>query len=451
MKIEKVSSQYREKKISATEAAGLVNNGMWVDYGAIGGFPSLIDEKLAERCKDLREVKIRAENCPSRLPAADPRQDHLVYNSWFLGKQDRVHHLAGSCSYIPFGLGEGPRIYREHLKDKSDIVFVEVSPPDGDGYFNFGTSITRQKAMCDVAKTVVVEVNPSQPWVFGGYDEMIHISKVHYIVENDKYRIPEFALPEVEAEDRQIAGHIAAYIQDGSTLQIGIGGIPGAVATILKDARVRDLGIHSEMFNDSMMDLIKAGLVTNQKKKINPGKSVFCFAAGTRQLYDFINHNREMGGFPVDYTNNPAVIAQQEKQVAINGALKIDLKGQVCSESVGFRQISGTGGQLEFTRGAYNSAGGHAFICLHSTFVDKKGRAHSRIVPSLESGDTVTVPATDVSEVVTEFGTVNLKGQTAWQRARLLISIAHPQFRDYLEETAVECGLITRGSRSCGI
>jgi acyl-CoA hydrolase len=447
----KLTKDYKQKLISADDAAGLVVSGMWVDYGAIGGFPSLIDEKLAGRVKELADVKIRAENCPSRIPGTDPEQKHFIYNSWFLGKQDRSHNAAGCCSYIPFGLGEGPRIYRERLKDNVDIVFVEVTPPDANGYFNFGSSITRQKAMCDVAKIVVVEVNQSQPWVHGGYDESIHISKVNYVVENSSYGIAEFARPQVTSEDQLIADHIAGFIEDGATLQIGIGGIPGAVSKLLKDAGIKNLGIHSEMINDSMMELIEAGLVTNHKKKLNPGKSVFCFAAGSKRLYDFINRNPEVAGFPVDYTNNPGVIAGHDKQISINSALKIDLKGQVCSESVGFRQISGTGGQLEFTRGAYASAGGHAFICTHSTYIDKNGQAHSRIVPCLETGDTVTVPATDVSEVVTEYGVVNLKGQTSWQRAKLLISIAHPEFREKLEREAVKCGLITRGSRGSGL
>jgi acyl-CoA hydrolase len=445
--INKLNDEYQRKLISAQEAAGLVNSGMWVDYGAIGGFPSLVDRELAARAQELSGVKIRSENCPSRIPASDPEQKHFIYNSWFLGKQDRVHHTAGSCSYIPFGLGEGPKIYRELLKDQSDIVFIEVTPPDANGFFNFGSSITRQKAMCDTAKKVVVEVNQSQPWVFGGYDEAVHISKVDFVVENQEYGIAEIGPTEITEEDRRIAEHITAFIQDGATLQIGIGGMPGAVGRMLKHSGLKDLGIHSEMINDSLMDLVQCGLVTNSKKVLNPGKSVFCFAAGSKHLYDFVNRNPAVAGYPVDYTNNPAIIAQQDKQVAINGALKVDLKGQVCSESIGFRQISGTGGQLEFTRGAFASRGGHAFICLHSTYVESQGRAHSRIVPVLEAGDTVTVPATDVSQVVTEYGAVNLKGQTAWQRAQSLISIAHPQFRAKLEEEAFRYGLITRGSR----
>jgi acyl-CoA hydrolase len=446
-----LNNEYKQKLISADEAAGLVTNGMWIDYGAIGGFPSLVDEKIGGRAKELSDVKIRAENCPTKIPGIDPEQNHFIYNSWFLGKTERGYNVAGSCSHIPFGLGEGPRLYRERLKDNVDIVFIEVSPMDANGYFNFGSSITRQKAMCDVAKKVVVEVNESQPWVYGGYDEAIHISKVHNVVENTRYGIAEFSPSEVSDEDQKIASHITEFIEDGATLQIGIGGIPGAVASLLKHANIRNLGIHTEMINDSMMDLIEAGIVTNDQKKVNPGKSVFCFAAGSKKLYNYINRNPSMAGFPVDYTNNPVIIAQQHKQIAINSSMKIDLKGQVCSESIGFRQISGTGGQLEYTRGAYASPGGHSFICLHSTYTDKAGKAHSRIVPGLDMGDTVTVTATDVSHVVTEYGEVNLKGRTAWQRAKLLISIAHPAFREELEKQAVKFGLITRGSRGNGL
>jgi acyl-CoA hydrolase len=199
-----------------------------------------------------------------------------------------------------------------------------------------------------------------------------------------------------------------------------------------------------------MLDLIEAGLVTNSRKTLNRGRSVFCFAAGSKRLYSYLDKNPSLAGYPVDYTNNPALIAKQEKQVAINSALKIDLKSQVCSESVGFRQISGTGGQLEFSRGAYDSPGGHAFICLHSTYTDKTGKIHSRIVPGLEVGDTVTVPASDVSLVVTEYGVADLKGLTAWQRAQSLIGIAHPDFRTELKEQAVKLGIIPRGVQGCG-
>ncbi len=438
--------EYKRKLISTEEAAGLVKSGMWIDYGAICGFPSLIDEKLAERAPELREVKIRAEHSHTRLPGIDPNQEHFIHNSWFLGKVERDYHRLGCCSYIPFGLSEGPRMYREWLKDEVDITFIEVTPMDEEGNFNFGTAITRQKAACDVARTVVVEVNEHQPWVYGGYDEVVNISQVGYIVENYEYRIPEFPAAPITTEDEAIAEYLAEQIEDGATIQLGVGAIPSVVGKLLVKHSIKDLGIHSEMFNDSMMELIEAGVVTGRKKSLNPGKAVHCFAAGSEKLYKFMNRNPVLAGFPVDYTNDPYIIARNEKQIAINSALRVDLRGQVCSESVGLRQISGTGGQLEFTRGAYMSPGGKAFICLHSTREDRNGKLISNIVITLELGDMVTVPASDVSLIVTEYGMVNLKGKSTWQRAKLLISIAHPDFRDELEEAARKANIITRGT-----
>lgn len=438
--------EYQRKLISAEEAAGLVKSGMWIDYGAICGFPSLIDEKLAERAHELKEVKIRAEHSPTRLPKVDPDQEHFIHNSWFLGKVEREYHRMGCCSYIPFGLSEGPRMYREWLKDEVDITFIEVTPMDENGYFNFGAAITRQKAACDVAKIVVLEVNEYQPWVYGGFDEVIHISQVDYIVENHEYKIPEFPAEPITSEDETIAEYLAEQIEDGATIQLGVGAIPHVVGKLLIRHGLKDLGIHSEMFNESMMELIEAGVVTGGKKCLNPGRAVHCFAAGSDRLYKFMNRNPVLAGFPVDYTNDPYVIARNKNQIAINSALRVDLRGQVCSESVGCRQISGTGGQLEFTRGAYMSPGGKAFICLHATRKDKDGKLMSNIVPTLELGDMVTVPATDVSHIVTEYGVINLKGKSTWQRAKLLISLAHPDFRDKLEAAARKENIITRGT-----
>ena len=443
-------SEYQRKLISAEEAAGLVKSGMWIDYGAICGFPSLIDEKLAGRAKELRGVKIRAEHSHTMIPRIDPEQEHFVHNSWFLGKVEREYHKNGACSYIPFGLGEGPRMYREWLKDDVDITFIEVTPMDENGNFNFGAAVTRQKAACDVAKIVVLEVNEHMPWVYGGYDEVVNISQVNYIVENHEYKIPEFPAAAVTPEDEAIAELLAEQIEDGATIQLGVGAIPSVVGKLLIRHGLKDLGIHSEMFNDSMMELIEAGVVTGSRKSLNPGKAVHCFAAGSEKLYKFMDRNPVLAGFPVDYTNDPYTIAKNEKQIAINSTLRVDLRGQVCSESVGTRQISGTGGQLEFTRGAYMAEGGKAFICLHATREGKDGKPVSNIVPVLELGDMVTVPASDVSCVVTEYGMVNLKGKSVWQRAKALISIAHPSFRDELTKAAIKAGFITRGTMGMG-
>jgi acyl-CoA hydrolase len=442
--------EYQRKLISAEEAAGLVKSGMWIDYGAICGFPSLIDEKLAGRAKELKGVKIRAEHSHSIIPRIDPQQEHFIHNSWFLGKVEREYHKNGACSYIPFGLGEGPRMYREWLKDDVDITFIEVTPMDENGNFNFGAAVTRQKAACDVAKTVVLEVNEHMPWVCGGYDEVVNITRVDYFVENHEYKIPEFPAATVTPEDEAIAELLAERIADGATIQLGVGAIPSVVGKLLIRHGLKDLGIHSEMFNDSMMELIEAGVVTGSKKSLNPGKAVHCFAAGSERLYKFMDRNPLLAGFPVDYTNDPYTIAKNDQQIAINSTLRVDLRGQVCSESVGTRQISGTGGQLEFTRGAYMAEGGKAFICLHATREGKDNKPVSNIVPTLELGDMVTVPASDVSYVVTEYGMVNLKGKSVWQRAKALISIAHPSFRDELTKAAVKADFITKGTMGVG-
>lgn len=441
-------TEYRRKLISSEEAAGLVKPGMWVDYGYYCGFPLLIDEKLARRASELSGVKIRAWAALTepQVLKADPAQEHFIYNSWQLSAAERKYHNMGLCSHLPSNLGEMPRIYRENLKDEVDIAFLEVTPVDKRGYFNFGPSISYHRAICDVARTVVVEVNESQPWVYGGYDEAVHISQVEYIVENREYPIAE--LPPVQATrvDEEIAGHAADLIEDGATIQLGLGAIPNIVGELLVKRGLKDLGIHTGLFPDSMAALIEAGIATGRKKTLNPGKAVHCCAVGSRRLYDFIDRNPAVAGFPSEYTHNPHIIAQNRKQVAVNGALKVDLRGQVCSESAGYRQISGTGGQLEWTRGAYMSPGGRAIICLRSTRQEKDGRLVSNIMPALELGDIVTVPAADVCYIVTEFGAVNLKGRATWERAKLLISIAHPDFRDELEEAARKANFITRGT-----
>ncbi len=445
-------NEYRKKLISAEEAAGLVKSEMWIDYGYICGFPLLLDEKLAKRAHELERVKIRVymSLTEPQVLKVDPNQEHFIYNSWQLSAMERKYHNMGCCSYIPSNLGEIPRIYREWLKDEVDIAFIEVTPMNEYGYFNFGASIGYQKAICDVARTVIVEVNESQPWVYGGYDESIHISQIDYIVENEQYEIAELPVAQATKSDEEIAELIANLIEDEATIQLGIGGIPNIVGKLLIKYGLKDLGIHTGVFTDSMIDLIEAGVVTGMKKSLNPGKAVHTCALGSRRLYEYINHNTMLAGFPVSYTHNLYVMAQNKKLVAINSALKVDLKGQVCAESTGHRQISGTGGQLEWTRGALLSPGGKAFICLHSTHKDKDGKLVSNIIPALELGDIVTVPGSDVSYIVTEFGVVNLKGKSTWQRAKLLISIAHPDFRDELEEAARRANLITRGTHGLG-
>jgi acyl-CoA hydrolase len=438
--------EYRRKLISAEEAARLVKSDMWVDYGGMLSFPYLIDEELAKCTNELERVKVRS--CyPMKEPETlkiDTGGEHFLFNDWHFSYFTRRYHDAGCCSYVPYNLGEGPVLYRHLLAHKPDIAFMEVTPMNRQGFFNFGT-VEKNKAICDMAEIVVVEVNQSMPWILGGYDECIHISQVNYIVENSKFGIYELPLSELTEADRLIAKCVADLIEDESTVQIGIGSLPNEVGRLLIERGARDIGIHTEVFTESMMDMFEAGVITNNKKSLNPGKAVCSIIVGSRKLYDFVDHNTMVAGFPSDYTNNPYIIAQNRKQVSVNSAIEVDLQGQVSSESYGYRHISGSGGQLEFARGTYASPGGKAIICLPSTYKNKSGKVCSRIVVSFSPGTIVTVPRTDVSHIMTEFGVVNLKGKTVWERAKALISIAHPDLRDELEEQARKFNIIPKG------
>lgn len=438
--------EYRRKLISAEEAAGLVKSDMWVDYGAMLSFPSLIDENLARRASELERVKVRS--CyPMKEPETlkiDTRGEHFIFNDWHFSHFSRKYHDTGCCSYVPYNLGEGPELYRSLSTHKPSLAFMEVTLMNRQGFFNFGT-VEKNKAICDMAGTVVVEVNRQMPWLQGGYDEQIHISQVDFIVENDKFGIYELPVVKVTDVERLIAKRVAELIENESTVQLGIGGLPNEVGRLLIERGARDIGIHTEVFTESMMDMFEAGVITNRKKKLNPGKAVCSIIVGSRKLYDFIDHNTLLAGYPSDYTNNPDIIAQNHKQIAVNSAIEVDLQGQMSSESYGYRHISGSGGQLQFTRGAYASPGGKAIICLPSTYKDESGRLRSRIVASFSPGTIVTVPRTDVSHVVTEFGVVNLKGKTVWERAQALISLAHPDFRDELEKQARKLNIIPKG------
>jgi acyl-CoA hydrolase len=268
---------------------------------------------------------------------------------------------------------------------------------------------------------------------------------VDHVVENNKYDIYESHPSEPSEVEIMIARRIADLIEDESTIQLGIGGLPDEVGRLLIERGAKDLGVHTEMFTESMMEMFEAGVITNRKKTLNIGKAVCTFVVGSRKLYDFVDHNNVISAFSVDYTNRPAVIAKNRKQVSVNSALAIDLRGQVSSESSGHRHISGTGGQLDFVRGAYMSPGGKSIICLPSTFKDKNGDIFSRIVINHPPGTVTTVPRTDVSYIATEFGVTNLKGKTVWERALALIDLAHPDFRNELQEQARAFNIIPKG------
>ena len=431
-------------RISDADAAALVRSCDWVDYGFGMGQPDLFDRALAARAGELEGVKIRS--CltlrPRAVLEADPGGEHFTWLNWHFSGYDRSQHDHDRCNYIPMNFGEAPDYYRRFV-ERVDVACIKTCPMDEHGFFNFGGAVTYQKAMAERARILVVETSEGMPYVHGA-QEAVHASEVDYVIEGGAEPVPEVGNPAPNQVDRTVAALIAAEIEDGACLQIGIGGMPNAVCSLLKDSGVRDLGIHTEMLVDGMIDLCEAGLVTGARKTLDPFQIVFTFAAGSRRQYAFIHRNPRVQARPVDYTNLPQHIMQNERVVSINNTTQVDLQGQAASESAGFRHLTGTGGQLQFVRGAYASRGGKSFMCLASTY-EKDGRRESRIVSTLTAGNIVTTPRTDVMYVVTEFGLVNLKGKSVAERAQALISIAHPDFREALAREARDKRLIPRG------
>ena len=433
----------KAKSISASEAAKLVKSDMWLDYGASLCQPDVFDKALAARKDELHNVKIRS--CLTLRPRAvlecDPESQHFHWFSLHFSGYDRRKHDAGCSHYLPVNLGEIPDYYRRFIPPV-DIVIFKVCRMDENGFLNFSAANLWHRTVIERARLIIVEVTDGQPYVFGT-ENGVHVSEVDYIIEGDHQPTAEVPNPPPTDVDRAVGRLIAGEIEDGACLQIGIGGMPNAVCAQLLDSSARDLGIHTEMLTDGIVELYEAGRITGNAKKLEPGKIVFTFALGSKHLYDTLNRNSDLLCCPVEYTNLPHTIMMNDRVVSINNSTQIDLQGQAASETDGHRHISGTGGQLQFVRGAYASKGGKSFICLSSTY-DKRGERKSRISLSLTPGNVVTTPRTDVMYVVTEYGMVNLKGKTVAERALALISIAHPDFREGLERQAYEHRLIPR-------
>ena len=432
------------RTVSAEAAASLVKSGMWLDYGGVLAQPDSFDNALAARAAELRDVKIRSAitTRPRAVLEVDPNGEHFYVMSLHFSGYDRKMHDAGRCDYMPVNLGEVDDYYARNI-DPVDIVVIKTCPVDADGNFNLSAATLWHRAIIERARLVIVETCPTLPYCYG-IDNAIHMSEVDYVIEGDN--APVFELPKspITDVDRAVACLIATEIEDGSCLQIGIGGMPNAVCSLLLESGVRNLGVHTEMLTDGIIDLYKARFITGAAKTLDPGKIAYSFALGSKYLYDTIDRNPDFIAYPTRYTNLPHIIMQNDKAVTINNTTQMDLQGQVASESDGHRHISGTGGQLQFVRGGYASKGGKSFICMSSTY-DKRGAPRSRIVFDLTPGNVVTTPRSDVMYVVTEYGIVNLKGRSIAQRAKAMISIAHPDFRETLERQAYEHRLIPKG------
>ena len=440
---------YQQKLTTADEAVKVVKSGDWVDYGWCTGTACALDKALAGRMSELEDINLRGGILmwqPAIFQIPDVEKN-ITWNSWHLGGDERKACTAGVGFYNALRYSELPRYYRENVKHVNVAMF-QVAPMDSHGYFSFGPNASHLKAVCDVSDVVIVEVNKNMPRCLGGFEEAVHISEVDMVVEGENPPIAELGAGGAPTDvDRAVAKLIVEEIPNGACLQLGIGGMPNTVGSMIAESDLKDLGVHTEMYVDAFVDIAMAGKINGLSKGIDRGKQVYAFGAGTKKLYDYIDNNPECYAAPVSYTNDARTIAQIDNFISINNAVDIDLFGQVNAETAGTKQISGAGGQLDFVLGAYLSKGGKSFICCSSTFKQKDGSIASRIRPTLADGSVVTDARPNVHWFVTEYGKVCLKGLSSWQRAEALISVAHPDFREQLIQDAEKMHIWKRSNK----
>jgi len=422
---------YIEKRCTADQALSIIRNGETIHIHSGCAEPERLIHALVKRGPELENVRIIHLLTTGNADYVKPEMaGHFRHIAFFAGANVRQAINDGRADFIPIFLGEIETLIANH-QIPIDVALIHVSPPDAHGFCSFGVGVDTTKTAAENARTVIAQINPMMPRTLG--DSFIHLNQIHHIVEVDD-PILEHKQGKISDTSDLIARHIAELIEDGSTLQLGIGEIPDAVMYYMKEKR--DLGIHSEMISDGVVELIQKGIINNSKKTLHRGKVIVGFVLGTKVLYDFIDNNPLFEFHPSQYTNDPFIISQNEKQVAINSAIEVDLSGQVCADSIGYNFYSGIGGQVDFIRGAARSKGGKPIIALPST---AKNGTISRIVPHLQEGAGVVTSRGDVHYVVTEFGVAYLHGKTIAERCKALINIAHPDFRDELIRFAAKC------------
>ena len=425
---------YKSKVTTPQQAVSEVRSGQRVFVGSGAAEPQLLVHALSERGRELADTQITHILTLGTAPYADPKLENgFRHNALFIGPNVREAVAEGRADFTPVFLSEVPDLFRRG-KLPIDVAFIQVSPPDEHGYCSYGVSVDVTKSAAESARHVVAEVNPNMPRTLG--DCFIHVNEIHALVPSGE-PILEAPAGQMDEVAKRIGQHIAELIQDGSTLQLGIGTIPDAVLACLGDKK--DLGIHSEMFSDGVIELVEQGVINGSRKSIHAGKIIASFVLGTRRLYDFIDNNPMCEFHPSEYTNDPFRVAQNDRMVAINSALQVDFTGQVCADSLGTYFYSGIGGQVDFIRGAARSRQGRPIIALPST---ASGGKVSRITPILTPGAGVVTSRGDVHYVVTEYGIANLHGKTIRERAMALIHIAHPDHREKLMEEARQRKLV---------
>lgn len=411
---------YQEHLCTPQEAVQKIRSGHRVVVAHACGEPSVLLDAMVANAAQYEKVEIIHMVAMGKAEYCQPQYDkHFHHNAFFLGGSTRAAAAEGRADFTPVYFSEIPAILGEELRP--NVTLLQVSPPDDHGYCSLGVSVDYTKGAAQQADLVIAQVNRFMPRTLG--DSFLHVTDIDCFVEADTPVI-ELAPPKITEVERAIGQNVAELIRDGDTLQLGIGAIPDAVLLFLKEKH--DLGIHTEMFSDGVVELVEAGVITNRKKTLHRGQSVATFLMGTRRLYDYVDNNPAVAMYPVDYVNDPYVIGQNDNLVSINSCVQIDIMGQVVSTSAGLRQISGVGGQVDFVRGANLSKGGRAIMAMPST--TGKGRI-SKIVPFLDPGSAVTTSRNDVNYVVTEYGIAQLRGKSLRQRAEALIDIAHPDFR----------------------
>jgi len=421
-------SLYEPKKVTAEEAVGVLRSGFRIFVTGNCSVPQVVMEALNQRAPDLENLSLIQVLTIGKADYVKPELvPHIRVNSLFISPNVREAVNDGRADFTPVFLSEIPRLFKTG-RLPIDVALIQVTPPDRYGYCSYGVEVGVTKTAAESAKIVIAEVNPHMPRTLG--DSFIHVSKIDYFVEVD-YALPEVQMAASSPEQEAIANHLAAVIPDGATLQMGIGGIPDAVLRKLHNHK--HLGIHTELFSDGVVDLVEAGVITNERKTLHPGKIIAGFLLGTQRLYDFVDDNPIVELHPSEYINDPFVIAKNDRMVSINSAIQVDLTGQVCADSMGTYLYSGVGGQLDFVRGAARSNGGMPVIAMLST---AKNGSISRIVPTLTPGSGVITTRNDVHFIATEYGVADLYGRTIRERAKALVEIAHPKFREELAEAA---------------